>query len=61
MRSLIVESKIMDRDDFKFTKVFVNRPLRLKYVDLAMPEDTSKLKAEEITFFQKIVDTFHNR
>lgn len=58
---LTVESKIMDCADFKFTKVFVNRPLRLKYVDLAMPEDTSKLKAEEITFFQKIVDTFHNQ
>ena len=58
---LTVESKIKDNDDFKYTKVFVNRPLRLKYVDLAMPEDTSKLKAEEITLFRNIVETFNGK
>lgn len=56
---LTVESKIKDCDDFKYTKVFINRPLRLKYVDLAMPEDTSKLKVEEIVLFENIIDTFH--
>ncbi len=58
---LTVESKIKDREDFKYTKVFINRPLRLKFVDLTMPEDTSKLKAEEIVLFEKIVSIFRNK
>lgn len=57
---LTVESKIKDCDDFKYTKVFINRPLRLKFVDLEMPEDTSKLKKEEIALFEKIIATFQN-
>lgn len=55
---LTVESKIKDCEDFKYTKVFINRPLRLKFIDLAMPEDTSKLKAEEITLLEKIITTY---
>jgi type I restriction enzyme M protein len=57
---LKVESKIKEWEDFKYTKVFINRPLRLKFVDLVMPEDTSKLKAEEIILFEKIIATFQN-
>lgn len=55
---LKVESKIKDREDFKYTKVFINRPLRLKFVDLTIPEDTSKLKAEEIALLEKIITIF---
>lgn len=58
---LTVESKIKDREDFKYTKVFINRPLRLKFVDLTMPEDISKLKADEIVLFEKIVSIFRNK
>lgn len=58
---LTVESKIKDREDFKYTKVFINRPLRLKFVDLTMPEDTTKLKAEEIALFEKILSIFRNK
>lgn len=57
---LTVESKIKDREDFKYTKVFINRPLRLKFVDLTMPEDSSKLKVEEINLFEKIITIYKN-
>ncbi len=58
---LAVESKIKDNDDFKFTKLTINRPLRLKYVDLAMPEDQSKLKDAEVALFTQIVELYSNR
>lgn len=58
---LTVESKIKDCDDFKYTKIFINRPLRLKFVDLTMPEDTSKLKAEDIDLFEKIITIFQKQ
>lgn len=56
-----VESKIKDCEDFKFTKVFVNRPLRLKYEALMMPEDTSKLKSEEVTLLEKVVALYEDK
>ena len=58
---LVVESKIKDNEDFKFTKLAINRPLRLKYVDLAMPEDQSKLKDAELALLQQIVELYSNR
>ncbi|MDD4819290.1 MAG: class I SAM-dependent DNA methyltransferase [Flavobacteriales bacterium] len=58
---LKVESKIKDCEDFKFTKVFINRPLRLKYVDLAMPEDTEKLKKEELTLLKNVIALYQKQ
>lgn len=58
---ITVESKIKDCDDFKFTKVFVNRPLRLKYVDLAMPDELSKFKKEELELLLDIVALYRKK
>ncbi len=58
---LAVESKIKDNDDFKFTKLTINRPLRLKYVDLVMPEDTAKLKDAEIALCMQIAELYNEK
>ncbi len=58
---IIVESKIKDCEDFKYTKVFVNRPLRLKYEKLAIPEDTIKIKAEDITMLENVVSFYSGK
>lgn len=58
---LVVESKIKDNTDFKYTKVFIKRPLRLIFSDLAMPEDISKLKKEDITLLKKVIDIYHKK
>ncbi len=55
---LAVESKIKDNDDFKFSKLSINRPLRLKFAHLAMPEDISKLKTAEVDILQEVVDCY---
>ena len=38
---LKVESKIKDVEDFKFTKLIINRPLRLEYKDIHFDEATA--------------------
>ena len=40
---LVVESKVKDVEDFKYSKLFINRPLKLRYENMQMPED-AKLK-----------------
>lgn len=39
---LKVESKIKDVEDFKFTKLIINRPLRLEYKDIHFDEATAE-------------------
>ena len=60
-QALSVESKIKDVEDFKFTKVSINRPLRLKYVNLAIPEDTTKLKADDITLLNEVINLYNSK
>ena len=57
----IVESKVKENDNFKFTKLTINRPLRLKYVDLVMPEDSSKLKDTEVALCKEISELYSDK
>lgn len=56
-----VESKVKDNDDFKFTKLFINRPLRLIYRDITIPEDSSKLKEAEIALCKQIDELYNGK
>lgn len=58
---LVVENKIKDNTDFKYTKVFIKRPLRLTFSDLVMPEDISRLKKDDVTLLQRIVDVYRKK
>jgi type I restriction enzyme M protein len=51
---LVVESKVKDVEDFKYSKLFINRPLKLRYEDLQMPED-SKLKPADRELLETII------
>jgi Type I restriction-modification system methyltransferase subunit len=57
---LKVESKIKEREDFKYTKIFINRPLRLKYENILLPDSNLKLKSEEVELLKNIVE-FYNK
>jgi len=51
-----VESKIKHVDEFKFTKLSISRPLRMIFTELAMPEDISKIKAEEVALLERVIN-----
>lgn len=51
---LVVESKVMDVEDFKYSKLFINRPLKLRYEDLQIPED-AKLKPADRELLETII------
>lgn len=52
---LTVESKIKERDDFKFTKLIINRPLRLEYKDIHFDEEQAKgMKDADKTLLKEI-------
>lgn len=52
---LRVESKILDCDYFKYSKLTILRPLRLRYQDISMPEPCT-LKAADKKYLEGIVD-----
>ena len=56
---LQVESRVKTNDDFKYSKIFIDRPLRLVYNDLKMPGEDVKLSEAERKLMQDIVDEYH--
>ena len=51
---LVVESKVKDVEDFKYSKLFINRPLKLRYEDLQIPED-AKLKPTDRELLETVI------
>lgn len=53
-----VESRIKDNDDFKYSKVFIDRPLRLVYENPQMPDESVKLSKADRQVMQLFVDGY---
>lgn len=53
-----VESRIKDNDDFKYSKVFIDRPLRLVYENPQMPDESVKLSKADRQVLQLFVDGY---
>ena len=51
---LVVESKVKDVEDFKYSKLFINRPLKLRYENMQMPED-AKLKQADRELLEVVI------
>lgn len=51
---LVVESKVKDVEDFKYSKLFINRPLKLRYEDMQIPED-AKLKLADRELLESVI------
>jgi len=51
---LVVESKVKDVEDFKYSKLFINRPLKLRYEDMQIPED-AKLKPADRELLESVI------
>ncbi len=58
-RALRVESKVFTNDYFKFSKLTIVRPLRLRYENLAMPPEGSVAKEKERRVLQQTVDAYN--
>lgn len=52
---LVVESKVKDAEDFKYSKLFINRPLRLRYENMQIPED-AKLKPADRELLEAVIN-----
>lgn len=55
---LQVESRVKDNEDFKYRKIFIDRPLRLVFENPVMPDNSVKLSDAERNFFQSFIDTY---
>ena len=53
-----VESRVKDNDDFKYRKVFIDRPLRLVFENPEMPENNVKLSDSDRNVLQSFVDAY---
>ncbi|MCD8293641.1 MAG: type I restriction-modification system subunit M [Clostridia bacterium] len=53
-----VESRVFDNDYFKFSKLFISRPLRLKYENLEMPAEDAGITKSSRALFEKIVKAY---
>lgn len=53
-----VESRIKDNDDFKYSKVFIDRPLRLVFENPQMPDESAKLSKADRQVLQLFVDAY---
>lgn len=53
-----VESRVKDNDDFKYRKVFIDRPLRLVYENPEMPDNSVKLSDSDRNVLQSFVDAY---
>lgn len=51
---LVVESKVKDVEDFKYSKLSINCPLKLRYEDMQIPED-AKLKPADRELLEVII------
>ena len=53
-----VESRVKDNDDFKYRKIFIDRPLRLVYENPEMPDDSVKLTDSDRNVLQSFIDAY---
>lgn len=53
------ESRVKDNDDFKYRKVFIDRPLRLVYENPQMPDESVKLSAADRQVMQMFRDGYY--
>ena len=53
-----VESRVKDNNDFKYRKVFIDRPLRLVYENPEMPDDSVKLTDSDRNVLQSFIDAY---
>ena len=53
-----VESRVKDNDDFKYRKVFIDRPLRLVYENPKMPDESAKLTEADRRILQQFIDGY---
>ena len=53
-----VESRVKDNDDFKYRKVFIDRPLRLVYENPEMPDDSVKLTDSDRNVLKSFIDAY---
>ena len=54
-----VESRVKDNDDFKYRKIFIDRPLRLVFENPQMPDERVKLSESDRKVLQSFVDAYH--
>ena len=55
---LQVESRVKDNDDFKYSKIFIDRPLRLVYENPQMPGDDVKLSEADRMIMKLFIDGY---
>lgn len=53
-----VESRVKDNDDFKYRKIFIDRPLRLVFENPQMPDNNVKLSDSDRNVLQSFVDAY---
>lgn len=53
-----VESRVKDNDDFKYRKVFIDRPMRLVYENPQKPDESEKLSITDRTVVNAFVDAY---
>ena len=53
-----VESRVKDNDDFKYRKVFIDRPLRLVFENPEMPDESVKLSEADRKILKQFVDGY---
>lgn len=53
-----VESRVKDNDDFKYRKVFIDRPLRLVYENPEMPDESVKLTDSDRNVLKSFIDSY---
>lgn len=53
-----VESRVKDNDDFKYRKVFIDRPMRLIYENPQKPDESEKLSSADRTVVNAFVDAY---
>lgn len=54
-----VESRVKDNDDFKYRKIFIDRPLRLVFENLKMPDESVKMSEAERKILNQFVEAYH--
>lgn len=55
---LQVESRVKDNEDFKYRKIFIDRPLRLVFENPVMPDNSVRLSETEHNVFQSFIDAY---
>lgn len=53
-----VESRVKDNDDFKYRKVFIDRPMRLVYENPQKPDESEKFSSADRTVVNAFVDAY---